>query len=130
MVGWVGFGEFVILWLKPNPTHYNFFFFCNPSLKNRPNLVGRVGSGRVGSDLEGRWVFCTPLSPAHKPLGHKHLVGQEWNIINYKDNLCTKYIKKKLNDTMHYFKKKNNKLMFYFYYYFYKFLYLYKYNNI
>ena len=36
---------------QPNP----------PSLKNRPNPVGRVGSGRVGSGLAGWRVFYTPL---------------------------------------------------------------------
>ena len=51
MVGRVGFGGFVILWPKPNSTRYKFFFFITqpnpPSLKNRPNPVGRVGLGRV-----------------------------------------------------------------------------------
>ena len=51
MVGQVGFGGFVILWPKTNSTHYkkkNFVTQPNPpSLKNRPNLAGWVGVGRV-----------------------------------------------------------------------------------
>ena len=50
MVGRVGFGGFVILWLKPNPTRYkkNFVTQPNPpSLKNQPNPAGWVGLGRV-----------------------------------------------------------------------------------
>ena len=34
-----------------------------------------------------------------KPLGHTHLVGQDWNIIKYNDNLSTLYFKK-LKDTL------------------------------
>ena len=34
-----------------------------------------------------------------KPLGHTHLVDQDWNIIKYNDNLSTLYFKK-LNDTL------------------------------
>ena len=46
----VGFGGFVILWTKPNPTHYKkkkFVIQPNPpSLKNQPNPTNRVGFGR------------------------------------------------------------------------------------
>ena len=43
----VGFGEFGVLWLKPNPTCYKKKFVTQPNLKSRPNPVGQVGSGRV-----------------------------------------------------------------------------------
>ena len=49
MVGRVGFGGFVILWSKPNPTRHKKKFITQlnpPSLKNRPNLTGQVGLGR------------------------------------------------------------------------------------
>ena len=35
MVGRVGFGGFVILWPKPNPTRYNNFF-GNPTQPTKP----------------------------------------------------------------------------------------------
>ena len=46
-MGRVGFGRFVILWPKPNPTRYKKKF-CNPtqpnlsSPKNQPNPMGQV----------------------------------------------------------------------------------------
>ena len=49
-MGRVGFGEFVILWPKSNPTRYekNFVTQPNPpSPKNRPNPAGQVELGRV-----------------------------------------------------------------------------------
>ena len=48
-MGQVGFGGFIILWPKPNSTHYKFFFFVTqpnpPSPKNRLNLAGWVRFG-------------------------------------------------------------------------------------
>ena len=53
-MGRVGFGGFVILRPKPNPTCYKKKIFVtqpNPQrLKNRPNPAGRVGLGRVWRD--------------------------------------------------------------------------------
>ena len=75
MVGRVGFGGFVILWPKPNPTHYKKIFITQPnplSLKNWPNPADWVGLGLVG-----RWIFCTPLVKLLQFSLHPHIVVQQ-----------------------------------------------------
>ena len=52
----VGYDGFVILWSKSNPTRYKKIF-CNPTQPTKPKKPTQPN----GSDLAGRWVFCTPL---------------------------------------------------------------------